>query len=192
MILPSAWPQVLDYFRTPLVVELWPGPLSRDAGLLPLRQLDQRIELTRALTQALDDPGGADLTRALLSRASAQTSWQQNGNNIGRVSPTRLQCHWHKSGDVTVCHTSNLTVSPSLFPRPRSWQTRRTQDPLGGNPRVGSNPTAGILNNPNSSGRPRNSQGKAHIITERGLEVRFRGLRPIRDGFALKYVSSGL
>ncbi len=57
---------------------------------------------------------------------------------------------------------------------------------------MGSTPTAGILNNPNSSGRPRNSQGKAQIITERGLEVRVRGLRPIRDGFALNYVSSGL
>jgi hypothetical protein len=83
----------MNVFGTPLVIEPRPGQIGGDAGLIPIRQLDQRIGLTRAFTQALDDPRGADLTRALLSRASAQTSWQQNGNDIGRVSPTWLQCH---------------------------------------------------------------------------------------------------
>ena len=99
------------------VIEPWPGQLSRDPGLLPLRQLDQRVGLTRAFTQALDDPRDADPTRVLLSRTSAQPSWQQNGNNIGRVNPTWLQRHWQKSGDVTVCHTSNLNVNPTCFQR---------------------------------------------------------------------------
>jgi hypothetical protein len=81
-------PQVPDVFGTPLVIESWPGQFSRSASLLPLRQFGQRIGLTRAFNQALDDPGGADPMRVLLSRASAQTSWQQNGSNIGRVSPT--------------------------------------------------------------------------------------------------------
>ena len=101
MIVPSAWPQVMNAFGTPLVIEPWTVKLSRNAGLLPLRRVDQAIGLNRAFTQALDDPGGADLTRVLLSRASAQTNWQQNGNSIGRVSPTWLQCHWQKSGDAT-------------------------------------------------------------------------------------------
>jgi len=65
----------LDVFGTPLVIEPWPGQLSRNAGPLPLRQLDRRIGLTRASTQPLDDPGGAELKRVRLSRASAQTSW---------------------------------------------------------------------------------------------------------------------
>ena len=30
---PSAWPQVLDFFGTPLVIEASPGQLSSDAGL---------------------------------------------------------------------------------------------------------------------------------------------------------------
>jgi len=67
----------MDVFDTPLLVEPWPGQLSSDARLLPLRQFDQRVGLTRAFTQADDDPGGADLTRVLLSRALAWTSWQQ-------------------------------------------------------------------------------------------------------------------
>ena len=62
MSIPSAWPQVLDFFGTPLVIEPSPGQLSGDAGLLPLRQFDQRIGLTQASAGALDDPRDADLT----------------------------------------------------------------------------------------------------------------------------------
>jgi hypothetical protein len=62
MSLHSAWPQVLDFFGTPLVIEPSPGQLSSDAGLLPIRQFDERIGLTQALTAALDDPRDPDLT----------------------------------------------------------------------------------------------------------------------------------
>ena len=62
MSLPGAWPQVLDFFGTPLVIEPSAGQLSGDAGLLPIRQFDQRIGLTRALAEALDDPRDPDLT----------------------------------------------------------------------------------------------------------------------------------
>jgi hypothetical protein len=48
MSLPSAWPQILDFLGTPLVIEPSQGQLSGDAGLLPIRQFDQRIGLTRA------------------------------------------------------------------------------------------------------------------------------------------------
>jgi hypothetical protein len=59
---PSAWPQVLDFFGTPLVIEPSSGQLSSDAGLLPIRQFDQRIGLSRAVADALDDPRDPDLT----------------------------------------------------------------------------------------------------------------------------------
>jgi hypothetical protein len=62
MSLPAAWPQVLDYFGTPLVIEPSAGQLSSDAGLLPIRQFDQRLGLTQAFTEALDDPRDPDLT----------------------------------------------------------------------------------------------------------------------------------
>jgi hypothetical protein len=48
MSIPADWPQVLDFFGTALVNEPSPGQLTSDAGLLPLRQFDQRIGLTRA------------------------------------------------------------------------------------------------------------------------------------------------
>jgi hypothetical protein len=41
---------------TPLAIEPSPGPLSSDAGPLPVRQLDQRIGLTRPFADALDHP----------------------------------------------------------------------------------------------------------------------------------------
>jgi hypothetical protein len=62
MSVPSAWPQVLDFFGTPLVIEPSQGQLSGDAGLLPIRQFDQRIGLTRAFADALDDHRDRDLT----------------------------------------------------------------------------------------------------------------------------------
>ena len=48
MSIPSAWPQVLDFFGTPLVIESSPGQLSSGTGLLPIRQFDERIGLTQA------------------------------------------------------------------------------------------------------------------------------------------------
>jgi hypothetical protein len=44
----ASWPQRLDFFGTPLVIEPSPGQLSSDADLLPIRQFDHRIGLTRA------------------------------------------------------------------------------------------------------------------------------------------------
>jgi hypothetical protein len=46
----------------PLVIEPSPGQLSGDAGLLPIRQFDERIGLTQAFAAALDDPRDPDLT----------------------------------------------------------------------------------------------------------------------------------
>ena len=56
MSLPGVWTQVLDFFGTPLAIEPSPGQLSGDAGLLPVRQFDQRIGLTRAFADASTAP----------------------------------------------------------------------------------------------------------------------------------------
>jgi hypothetical protein len=48
MSIPSAWPQVLDFFGTPLVIEPSPGQLYSDAGLLPVPQFDDRIVVAKA------------------------------------------------------------------------------------------------------------------------------------------------
>jgi hypothetical protein len=49
----------------PIVIEPSPGQLHSDAGLLPTRQFDQRVGLTRAFADALEhrrDPGLAEHT----------------------------------------------------------------------------------------------------------------------------------
>jgi hypothetical protein len=57
-----AWQRTLAFFGRPIVVEPSHAALSGDAGLLPIRQFDQRIGLTLAFAQALDDPRDPDLT----------------------------------------------------------------------------------------------------------------------------------
>jgi hypothetical protein len=61
MSIQPVWQETLDFFGTPLVVEPAAGQLSSDAGLLPFRQLDERLGLTRDFAAVLDDPRDPDL-----------------------------------------------------------------------------------------------------------------------------------
>jgi hypothetical protein len=46
-----------DFFQSlPIQIQVFDEPLTSDAGLLPLRQFDQRIGLTRQFAAVLDDP----------------------------------------------------------------------------------------------------------------------------------------
>jgi hypothetical protein len=46
----------------PIRIEVSDAPLTSDAGLLPQRQFDQRIGLTKQFTAVLDDPRDPQLT----------------------------------------------------------------------------------------------------------------------------------
>ena len=51
-----------DFFEPlPIQIEVSDAPLTSDAGLLPLRQFDERIGLTKQFAAALDDPRDPDL-----------------------------------------------------------------------------------------------------------------------------------
>jgi hypothetical protein len=53
----------LDFYEPlPIQVEVSDAPLTSDAGLLPVRQFDERIGLTRQFADVLDDPRDPDLT----------------------------------------------------------------------------------------------------------------------------------
>jgi hypothetical protein len=57
MSIHTAPPLLFDFFEPlPIVVQTSNAPLSSDAGLLPLRQFDERIGLTRQFAAALHDP----------------------------------------------------------------------------------------------------------------------------------------
>ena len=61
------WQEVLDFATKPIVVEPVAARLSVDAGLLPVRQLDEAIGFTKPFAAALaDDRGGARLTHSFL------------------------------------------------------------------------------------------------------------------------------
>jgi Transposase DDE domain group 1 len=61
MNIQPAWQATFDFFAPPVVIEPAAGQLTSDAGLLPFRQLDQRLGLTEAFAQALNDPRDPDL-----------------------------------------------------------------------------------------------------------------------------------
>jgi hypothetical protein len=52
---------LFDFSPLPLTITTSPSLLSSDAGLLPLRQFDERLGFTQQLAAALDDPRDPDL-----------------------------------------------------------------------------------------------------------------------------------
>jgi hypothetical protein len=57
MSIQTAWQGTFSFFdKLPIVVELSQAQLSSDAGLLPLREFDERIGFTRQFAEALQDP----------------------------------------------------------------------------------------------------------------------------------------
>lgn len=58
----TAWQATFDFWdELPIVVEPSAARLTSDAGLLPLRQFDEHIGLTRQVAQALEDPRDPEL-----------------------------------------------------------------------------------------------------------------------------------
>jgi hypothetical protein len=78
-----------------LVIEPLPGQLCGDAGLLPIRPFDQRIGLTRAFAEALDDPRDADLTAPTFLEMVRSRVDDRNG------VPARLQTYPQGLFDTT-------------------------------------------------------------------------------------------
>lgn len=63
MSIQSVWQGTFSFFeKLPIVVEPSPAQLTSDAGLLPIRQFDERIGLTQQFAQALEDTRVLELT----------------------------------------------------------------------------------------------------------------------------------
>jgi hypothetical protein len=127
---PSAWPQVLDFFGTPLVIEPSPGQLSSDAGLLPIRQFDQRIGLTKGFAEALDDPRDPDLAEHTFLEMVRSRVYgilagyeDQNDHNTLRADPVfKLVADRSENGISTKPPkrlATSSSASPSLPSTPR-------------------------------------------------------------------------
>jgi hypothetical protein len=83
MSLPAAWPQVLNFFRTPLAIAPSSGQLSSEAGLLPIRRFDQRIGRTRAFADALDAPARPRQTLQQSANGSTRGEWTKSALSLG-------------------------------------------------------------------------------------------------------------
>jgi hypothetical protein len=149
MILSAAWPQVLDFCGTPLVIEPSPGQVSGDAGLLAVRQFDQRIGLTRAFAEAVDGPCVTGLAEHSLSeRAPARVvgslagcqDRDGHGNRLDSGAAQRSgpggkeqECRTSRAsvGHTNVASLTNAGIkqqvasTPTKAPRPRTPPPRR-------------------------------------------------------------------
>src|SRR5215470_13092691 len=64
MSLQSVPPLSFDFLPSrPVEIEVSPAPLSSDAGLLPVRQFDERIHLTEQVAAAIEDRRDPTLTQ---------------------------------------------------------------------------------------------------------------------------------
>jgi hypothetical protein len=96
MSIQSEWQGTLSFLDDlPIVVEPSPALLTSDAGLLPFRELDQRLHLTEQFAQALDDPRDPEMVdHTFLEMARARIYGilagyeDQNDHDALRADPT--------------------------------------------------------------------------------------------------------
>ena len=101
MIIQSAWQLSFDFFGSqPVVVEPSAVQVSSDAGLLPFRELDERLGLTRQFAEALSDRRHAvsishtflEMTRSRIYGILADYA-DQNDHDVLRSDPVfKLIC----------------------------------------------------------------------------------------------------
>jgi hypothetical protein len=150
--IPPAWPRVLEFFGTPLVIEPSPSQLSSDARLLPIRQFDQRIGLTKGFAEALDDPRDPALTEHSFPEMVRSRVYgilagyaDQNDHDTLRTDPVFKLVADRSPEDDDLASQPGETAPPaneSRLPaealtgaeRQRHFRLRRQRDPLGGTP----------------------------------------------------------
>ena len=95
MIVQTAWQGTFTFLeQLPIVVEPSQAQLSSDAGLLPIRQFDEKVGLTRRFAEALDDPrqpllvehSVAEMTRSRIYGILADYE-DQNDHDVLRADP---------------------------------------------------------------------------------------------------------
>lgn len=129
MSIQSAWQLSFDFLRSkPVVVEPQRAALSSDAGLLPIRQLDEQLGFTRQFAEALDDlrdPDQIDHTTAEMTRMRVYGILadyaDQNDHDVLRKDPVfKLLAGRSPDGDdlasqPTLSRFENMINIPSLW-----------------------------------------------------------------------------
>src|SRR3954451_8764845 len=119
----------LDFFASrPVEIEVSPAPLTSDAGLLPIRQLDERIRLTEQVAAALHDRRDPVLTQQSLVSMVRQRIYgiladyeDQNDHDTLRSDPVfkliadRLPNDPDLSSQPTLSRFENAVSIPDLW-----------------------------------------------------------------------------
>ena len=118
----------------PVQIEVSPAPLTSDAGLLPVRQLDQYIRLTEQFATALDDRRDPALTRQSLLSMVRQRVYgiladyeDQNDHDTLRSDPAfklladRLPDHPDLASQPTLSRFENAVSIPDLWRLRECW-----------------------------------------------------------------------
>jgi len=133
----------------PIGIEPSPGQRSGDAGLPPIRQFDERVGLTRAFADALDDPRDPDLTEhpfpeMVRSRVHGILAGyaDQNDHDTLRSDPVCKLRADRSPDDADLASQAVEGASPAVGAsvpaealagpeRRRHFRLRRQRDPLG-------------------------------------------------------------
>jgi hypothetical protein len=112
----------------PVEIEISPAPLTSDAGLLPVRQIDQNIRLTEQFAAALDDRRDPTLTRQSLLSMVRQRIYgiladyeDQNDHDTLRSDPVfklvadRLPVDPDLASQPTLSRFENAVSIPDLW-----------------------------------------------------------------------------
>ena len=112
----------------PVEIEVSPAPLTSDAGLLPIRQFDERVRLTAQVAAALDDPRDPALTRQSLLSMVRQRVYgiladyeDQNDHDTLRTDPAfkllagRLPDDPHLASQPTLSRFENAVSIADLW-----------------------------------------------------------------------------
>ena len=117
MIIQSAWQLSFDFFGSkPVVVEPSAGQVSSDAGLLPFRQLDERLGLTRQFAEALTDRRARRLRRPYLPGDDPRTDLRHPGRLRRPERPRRVAERSDLQADLRPRRSSDddLASQPTL------------------------------------------------------------------------------
>lgn len=138
MIIQSAWQKSFTFLgRKPIVVEPVKAPLSSDAGLLPIRQFDEQLGLTRQFAAALTDPRDPaqidhtfiEMTRSRIYGILADYA-DQNDHDVLRSDPVfkllagRLPSDPDLASQPTLSRFENSIDIPSLQRLPDVFLTQ--------------------------------------------------------------------
>ena len=92
MIIQSDWQASFNFFPPkPIVVEPQQAQLTSDAGLLPIRQLDEQLGLTAQFAAALHDSRAPEATtHPFLQRVQSPHSMELRGFCVGHAFMCRF------------------------------------------------------------------------------------------------------